>query len=509
MTRRTKVELFESIRREHQFGEASSIRALARRFGVHRRMVRQALVSAIPPERKAAVKPRPKLGGFEERVRAMLEADLRAPRKQRHTAHRIWVRLREEWGCTAAEGTVRQMVRRERRRLGGEKRETFVPQSYEWGGEGQVDWYEAAVEIAGERVKRQFLSLRSMASGGAFHTSFERATQQAFLEGQEAGFRYFGGVFRRLRYDNLGSAVKKVLRGYERDQTERFIAFRSHWGFTAAFCNPARGNEKGGVEGEVGRFRRNHLVPVPSFANDAELNAWLLACCRQDEQRRAGERELTVGEAMEIERAHLLPLAAEGFPLLEHSWPRVDGKGCVKVKGNWYSAPLTAGVETRVEVSAQRVRIVLEGRAVAEHRRCYEHGRQVLELEHYLDVLWRKPGALAGATALAQWRQQGRWPASYDRLWRRFEQRLGRAGGTRALIELLDLGRRAGYDRLRAAVERALELGLSDPAAVWHLAQEPAPVRLALEEAEGWGRYQRPIPDVAEYDQLLAAGGGR
>ena len=503
------MELFESIGREHRFGEVCSIRGLARRFGVNRRMVRQALSSAVPPERKAGARARSKLGGFEARVEAMLVADRTAPRKQRHTAHRIWVRLREEWGCTAAASTVRQYVRQERRRLGGEGRETFVPQSYAPGAEGQVDWYEAEVEIAGERVKRQFLSLRSMASGAAFHTAFERATQQAFLEGQEAAFNYFGGVFAKLRYDNLGSAVKKVLRGYEREQTERFIAFRSHWGFAAEFCNPARGNEKGGVEGEVGRFRRNHLVPVPSFGSDAELNAYLRERCRRDEQRRAGGRATTVGAAMEMERPHLLPLAAEGFALLEHSWARVDGKGCVKVKGNWYSAPLAAGVEARVEVSSRRVRVLVEGRAVAEHRRSYEHGRQVLELEHYLDVLWRKPGALAGATALAQWRGQGRWPASYDRLWRSFEQRLGKAAGTRALIELLALGRRVGQGRLREAVERALELGLSDPAAVWHLAREPRPARPALEDADGWARYQRPLPSVAEYDQLLPAGGAR
>lgn len=500
------MELFESIRREERFGETSSVRGLARQFGVHRRLVRQALASAIPPERKAASRPKPKLGGAVERVRAMLVADQSAPRKQRHTAHRIWARLREEAGCTAAESTVRQLVRQLRRELGTETRETYVPQSYGWGAEAQVDWYEAEVEIAGERVKRQFLSLRSMASAGAFHISFERATQQAFLEGQEAGFRYFGGVFARLRYDNLASAVKKVLRGYEREQSERFIAFRSHWGFAAEFCNPARGNEKGGVEGEVGRFRRNHLVPVPSFANDTELNAYLLDCCRRDEGRRAGERPMTVGAAMGLERPHLLPLAVEGFPLTEHSWARVDGKGCVKVKGNWYSAPLAAGTEVRTAVSAVQVALYAGPALVAEHRRCYEHGRQILELEHYLEVLWRKPGALAGATALAQWRQQGRWPASYDRLWRSFEERLGKAAGTRALIGLLELGRQVGYGRLQAAVERALDLGLTDPAAVWHLAGQPQAAPPPLSEAGRWARYERPQPGVAEYDQLLSAG---
>src|SRR2546422_3167222 len=108
--------------------------------------------------------------------------------------------------------------------------------------------------------ERSSTTIRSMAGGGAFHRAYYHATQQAFLEAHEFAFQFFGGVFRRLRYDNLKSAVKKILRGYQREETERLIAFRSHWGFQTEFCNPARGNEKGGVEGEVGYFRRNHLV---------------------------------------------------------------------------------------------------------------------------------------------------------------------------------------------------------------------------------------------------------
>ena len=125
-----------------------------------------------------------------------------------------------------------------------------------------------------------------MASGGAFHAAYFHATQQAFLEAHERAFHYFGGVFRRLRYDNLKSAVKKILRGYQREETDRLIAFRSHWGFQTEFCNPARGNEKGGVEGEVGYFRRNHLVPVPKAKDLEELNEYLRSCCQQEEQRR-------------------------------------------------------------------------------------------------------------------------------------------------------------------------------------------------------------------------------
>ncbi len=504
MNRRTKVELIESIRREQRFGQMRSIRGLAKQFGVHRRMVRQALANALPPERKRPQRVRPKLGPAAAFIEQTLQDDRAAPPKQRHTAHRIWVRVRQELGCVVGESTVREYVRQQRRKLGMLEREVYVPQSYAWGEEAQVDWYEGYAEIEGERQKRQLFSLRSMASGGAFHCAFERATQQAFLEAHELAFAYFGGVFRRIRYDNLKSAVKKILRGYDREQTVRFIAFRSHWGFEAVFCNPARGNEKGWIEGEVGYFRRNHLVPVPQVASDEELNRLLLDGSRAEQGRRTG-RTISVGEAMAQERPHLLPLAAEGFPLAETSFVRVNGQGCVKVRGNWYSAPLPAGSEARVVITAATMTIFAEGHPVARHRRCYEQGRQVLNLEHYLDVLWRKPGALAGSTALAQWRTQGRWPASYDRIWREFERRQGKSAGTRAMVELLELGRQLGYERLARTIDQALELGLSDPAAIRHLLGRPATVPPALsDEPAKWSQYRRPLPLLNRYDELLA-----
>jgi hypothetical protein len=163
-----------------------------------------------------------------------------------------------------------------------------------------LDWYEAVAEIGGERRKVWQFAMRSMASGGAFHRSYYHATQQAFLEAHEFAVRYFGGVFRRLRYDNLKSAVRKILRGYQREETEHFIAFRSHWGFQAEFCNPARGNEKGGVEGEAGYSRRNHLVPIPQVKDLEELNELLLEGCRADEQRRIAGKLHAVGEAIAL-----------------------------------------------------------------------------------------------------------------------------------------------------------------------------------------------------------------
>src|SRR6516225_12073308 len=160
-----------------------------------------------------------------------------------------------------------------------------------------------------------------MVSGAAFHRAYQRATQQAFLEAHEQAFHYFGGVFRLLRYDNLASAVKKVLRGHRREETTRFIAFRSHWRFASDFCTPAAPHEKGGIESEAGYFRRNHWVPLPKARDLEDLNIQLLASCRAEERRQIAGQNRPVGALMIEERSHLLPLAEHGFDLADISFP--------------------------------------------------------------------------------------------------------------------------------------------------------------------------------------------
>jgi transposase len=330
------VEQFELIRRDHA-REGLSVRALAKRHGVHRRAVRQALVSAVPAAKRVPVdRPAPKLGAFRAVIDGWLLADRDAPRKQRHTARRIWRRLVDEHGADVAEVTVRQYVRARKRELGLPVGEVFVPQVHAPGMEGEVDWGEAEVVLAGVATTVHLFVMRASCSGAAFCQASLVETQQAFLELHVQAFEWFGGVFSKLRFDNLTSAVKKVLKGRRRVESDRFVAMRSHYLFESQFTTPGLegAHEKGGVEGEVGRYRRNHLVPVAHVADLAELNALLLAGCEADLDRRIDGRPVTVGEAWATERPLLLALPAEPYDACETAAPRVDCKSLVTIRQN-------------------------------------------------------------------------------------------------------------------------------------------------------------------------------
>lgn len=504
---RAKVELYETIRREY-FEGVGTILGVAKKLGLHRRMVREAIRNAIPPARQKVQRASTRLvSEVLMFIHQVLAEDQYAPRKQRHTAQRIYERLREEMPQQeVSPRSVRRAVQDWKQQRKQERAEIYISQQYEAGREAQADWYEAHAEIGGELTKLHVFCLRSMYSGAAFHRAYPRATQVAFLDAQARAFEMFGGVFRVLRFDNLRSAVKQMLRGKRREEAARFTAVRSHYLFQAEFCTPARGNEKGGVEQEVGRFRRRWWTPVPSCANLDKLNAYLLRCCERDRERQRDGRSGTVSEAFEKEQPQLNKRPAEDFDLCDRLLCTVDGHGCVSVKYNRYSTPLRPGARVEVTLDATHVSVWWQGDPVARHERCYSRRQEVLDLEHYLGVLEHKPGAFTYSRALAQYREAGLWPESFDQLWAKLKERQGASQGTRAMIRLLAQVPLHGHQQLRAAVEQALFCGSSDASTVLHFLKPEARAEHHAAPLVGLGSgYERPLPKLDIYDQLLSA----
>jgi transposase len=506
----SRVELFEQIRRDRA-REGLSIRALAERHGVHRRAVRQALASPVPPvKRSPSSRPAPKLGAYRALIDAWLEGDREAPRKQRHTAKRIWRRLVDEHGAEVAETTVRDYVRARKRAMGWPVGEVFIPQVHAPGAGAEVDWGQAQVDLAGVPTKVHLFLMRASFSGAAFCQASPAETQQAFLELHVEAFDWFGGVFERIRFDNLQSAVKQVLKGRRRVETDRFVALRSHYLFESQFTTPGieGAHEKGGVEGEVGRFRRNHLVPVPVVASLAELNALLLAGCEADLRRRIVGRQITVGEAWAAERPLLRALPGEPFDATETAAPRVDAKSLVTIRQNRYSVPVAlAGLRVAARVGAREITISHAGRTVARHERLHGRFGTSAQLDHYLELLARKPGGLEHSLPLTQQRERGAWPAAFDELWAKLTVRYGRSAAARQMVDVLMLCREHGPDQVALAVRGALAAGAIDGRAVAVLARRAASTQTTPAPLSGLeprlAAHARPAPDLADYDQLL------
>ena len=500
-----KVELYERIRRDHA-GQGWSIRRLAREHRVHRREVRRALASAEPPTREVSERRRPVMAALEPLIDAILEADREAPRKQRHTAHRIWERLVSEHGARVAEVTVRHYVRQRKREIWG-VREVMVPLHHELGQEAEVDLGESVVEFPEGRRKVNVFTMRACASGAVFHWPLRRLTQQAFLEAHAAAFEFLGGSFAVIRYDNLALAVKQVLQGRRRQETERFVLLRSHYLFESEFCRSGKvgAHEKGGVEGEIGYARRNFLTPVPVVSGWQELEQLCLQAAVREQGRRLAGRVQTVGEQWEQERRLLRPLPEERFETRDRVLAVVDAKGRATVFRNRYSVPvLLAGLQVEAWVSSSEVVLWHRGNEVARHERLHGIGQDRLLLDHYLEVLRFKPGAFGRSLPLKQAIADGSFPPCYQEFWGRLVERLGESEGARQMVDVLFLHRRHPADEVIAAVDRALRAGAYEFGAVAVLMRgEVARERPTVPHLEVIENPQVPVPDCRQYDRLL------
>ena len=297
------MELYVQVRRS-VYVEGLSEREAARRFGIARETVRKMLRYRTPPGyRRSKPVRRPKLEAFTGIVDQILIDNRERPRKQRHTAQRIFDRLRDEYAFTGGYTIVKDYVRE--KKLGGQ--EMFVPLAHP-PGDAQADFGEAIVVINGVQRKAHFLVVDLPHSDDAFVKAFPAETTEAFCEGHNAVFRYFGGVPRRIVYDNTKLAVAKILGDGRRQRTRVFSELQSHYLFADRFGRPGKGNDKGKVEGLVGYARRNFMVPIPRFQSWEALNEHLEAKCRKHRERRLRRHKETIGERFEREELIFDPL---------------------------------------------------------------------------------------------------------------------------------------------------------------------------------------------------------
>src|SRR5271165_5883671 len=492
------VEIYGRIRRA-VLVEGKSERTVAREFGVARETVRKMLRYAVPPgyRRKEPAK-RPKLGPWVGVIDAILENDKQQPKKQRHTAKRIFDRLRSEHAYTGGYTIVKDYVRAATLR----QQEMFVPLTHA-PGEAQADFGEALVIVGGVEHKAHYLAMDLPHSDDCFVMAFPAETTEAFLEGHVQALAYFGGVPTRILYDNTKIAVAKILGGEERQRTRAFSELQSYYLFADKFGRPAKGNDKGKVEGLVGYARRNFMVPIPRFNSWEEFNAYLGGQCRKRRERRLRGHSETIGERFERDRAAMLPLPAAPYEACEKIAVRVSSLSLVRYRGNDYSVPTQYGHrQVWVKGYVHEVVIACASEVIARHQRSYEREAVVFDPLHYLALLEQKTRALDQAAPLAGWQL----PECFAQLRRLLEARL-KKHGSREYVQVLRLLETFDLPEVTQAIEDALQLGTISFDAVRHLLLcriERRPPRLDMENYPHLPLAQVRTTQAADYMTLLA-----
>jgi len=492
------VEIYGRVRRAVRV-EGQSQRAVAREFGLSRDTVRKMLQYAVPPgyQHQPPIK-RPKLGPWLGVIDAILNDDKQRPVKQRHTSKRIFERLKDEHGFTGGYTIVKDYVRVAT--LHGQ--EMFVPLRHA-PGEAQADFGEALVVIAGVERKAHYLAMDLPHSDDCFVAAFPAETTEAFLEGHVRAFAYFGGVPTRILYDNTKIAVAKILGGEERKKTKAFSELQSYYLFADKFGRPAKGNDKGKVEGLVGYSRRNFMVPIPHFNSWDEWNAHLEAECRKRRQRRLRGHRETIGERFERDRAAMLPLPAAPYEACEKISARVNSLSLVRYRANDYSVPTQYGHrQVWVKGYVHEVVITCGSDVIARHERSYEREAVVFDPLHYLALIEQKTRALDQAAPLAGWQL----PECFATLRRLLEARL-KKHGSREYVQVLRLMETFTIAEVTHAVEDALHLGTISFDAVKHLLLcriERRPPRLDMQNYPHLPLARVRTTQAADYMSLLA-----
>jgi transposase len=468
------VELYAKVRRAVMVDKCSE-REAAKLFGIHRKTVKKMCQYAVPPGyRRQGEAISPKLAPFIGIIDAILEADKQVHVKQRHTALRILERLREEHGFTGQYTIVRNYVYK----VATRHKEMFMPLAHR-PGHAQVDFGEADGYIAGKKVRFHYFCLDLPHSDGCFVKAYPTEDTESFLDGHVAAFAFLGGIPQSILYDNTKIAVAKICGDGKRLRTKEFAELQSHYLFDDKFGRPAKGNDKGNVEGLVGFSRRHFMVPLPVADSFDALNAKLLdGCIKRQRAKLRGQTE-TIAERMKADTAAFMPLPNGTFDASHKIPTRVSSQSLVRYRNNDYSVPVEYGHrEVLVKGYVDRVVVCLGSQTIARHARCYDKEEFIYNPLHYLALLEQKPRSLDQAAPLQEWIL----PDVFERLRRVLEARM-ETRGRKEYIQVLRLLENFSMAQVEAAIKHAFGLGTLGFDAIKHLilcAIERRPIKLDM-----------------------------
>lgn len=490
----------ETIRKLYHV-QGKSIRWIARELGFARQTVKKAIQDSSPPKYNLVrPKSKPVISPIKSIVEQWVKEDKERPPKQHHTGHRIFERLVEEYDYQGSESGIRRLLGQLRRK----EKETFVPLEFIPGSNAQCDWCEATIIIAGEKILAQVFLIRLGNSRMPFVMVFPHQRQEAFFDGMVCAFGFWEGVPKSITYDNLKTAVYKVLRGRTRIEQNNFINFRSHYLFESRYCNPGRGNEKGSVENLAGFTERNFFTPEPEAKTWTEINTLLIErCLKYARTHKAPGTNLTVEEAWQAEKKHLLPLPVRQFDCCRHIEVNAAKNQLVRFENNFYSVP-QGWVNHRLTLKAYVHKVEITGShlLVASHKRSYACGDEIYDLDHYLETLYTKPRALEDSKPF----KRAKLPNIFKKYLASLKEHHRQP--EREFVKILMLHRETGWDALESALERAFSEGMYQADGVRQILEKITCKRLVATDSSP-GRYPHlasfkvDMPKVSKFNQLL------
>ncbi len=494
-----KVDQYEFIRMSYRvYGK--KIKEIARETGHSKNTIKKVLRGEYKGYKEREYQVFPVLDPYVEIIEVWLKSDKEDPKKQRHTAVRVYNRLRTEHGFTGAETTVRRYVRQAKLRLRLNGQQAFIPSDPEAGIEAEVDWGRCRAIIGGQAISLKFFCMRSKFSGKHFVRCYPCERQQALFDGHIRGFSFFGGVFPILIYDNLTTAVQKIFAGKKRNLQGSYDKFRAYYNFAPVFCNPGQGHEKGGVEGLVGYARRNYMVPIPKADTLDELNEQLIVACMAYGDHRIDGREHTSNELYEQEKRHLIALPDLPFSNLQTTSGKINKYATVAIDKNRYSVPTRyVNCKVCVVLHIDRVEIFYSNKKIASHDRLFGNNQWSLDPDHYLELIQQRPQAFYSARPIRQWRRS--WPKCLEGLLELSVKKQGETRGVKDFISVLMLYKDHDASAIETAVEKALNANTGTSDAVKHMLINP--------HGQDFGSLKNwqtlPPPDVSVYQQIGGA----